>query len=139
MRVAKKPGVLLIASLPKVSVHLSIQHSRTPVPPTPSSVHAQRRDPGGPRRAASDRVSLRRDDVEVSGWTLNVSRGGARLVVEEALAVGQTWDLTILGSGQPRPIRVVWVREVPGGQIVGIQYMDALGTIPPIEDNEDRR
>lgn len=60
-------------------------------------------------------------------------------MVEEALAVGQSWELTILGTGQPRSIRVVWVREVPGGQIVGIQYLDAVGTIPPIEDHEDGR
>jgi hypothetical protein len=125
-------------SLLKSSVHLSTQHSRTPIPPTTSSVHAQRRDPGGPRRAASDPVSLRRDNVEVTGWTLNVSRGGARVVVEDTVAVGQTWELS-LGSNQPRPVRVVWVREVPGGQILGIQYLDTVGTIPPYEDDEDKR
>lgn len=59
-------------------------------------------------------------------------------MVEEMLAVGQTWDLS-LGSSQPRPIRVVWVREVPGGQILGIQYLDTVGTIPPFEDDEDGR
>jgi hypothetical protein len=97
-------------------------------------VHAQRRDPGGPRREASDRVALRSADTEVIGWTLNVSRGGARLVVEDSLAVGQLWDLWVNGATSSRLVRVVWVRNEAGGQIVGIQYMDCEGTIPPFDD-----
>jgi len=71
--------------------------------------------------------------AEIVGWTLNVSRGGARLVVEDCLAVGQTWDLWVNDATISRPVRVVWVRDEPGGQIVGIQYMDCDGTIPPFE------
>jgi hypothetical protein len=33
-----------------------------------------------------------------------------------------------------RPIRVVWVRDESGGQIVGIQFMDCVGTIPPFDE-----
>lgn len=80
---------------------------------------------------------LRRADVEVVGWTLNVSRGGARLVVEDALVVAQGWDLWVNDAEASRPVRVVWVRDEAGGQIVGIQYMDCEGTIPPFEDFAD--
>lgn len=117
---------------------LSDPTSRTPFPPPASSVHAQRRDPGAPRREASDRVVLRRADVvEVIGWTLNVSRGGARLVVEDNLVAGQHWDLWVNDAVAARPVRVVWVRNEAGGQIVGIQFMDCEGTLPPFEDLED--
>jgi hypothetical protein len=120
---------------------LSDQNSRSPFPPPASAVHAQRRYPGGPRREASDRVTLRAtvhdnpgQSHEVVGWTLNISRGGARLVVEDTLAVGQAWELWVNEATSSRPIRVVWVRDEAGGQIVGIQYMDCVGTIPPFDD-----
>jgi hypothetical protein len=83
--------------------------------------------------AASDQVQLRNSRSTISGWTLNVSRGGARLIVEEPVVVGQTWDLLAGETPTSRPIRVVWVRDEAGGQIVGVQYLDAAGTIPPFE------
>jgi hypothetical protein len=70
----------------------------------------------------------------VIGWTLNVSRGGARLVVEEKLAVAQSWELWVNEATTSRPIRVVWVRDEAGGQIVGLQFMDCVGTIPPFDE-----
>jgi hypothetical protein len=79
-------------------------------------------------------VTLRGNGVEVVGWTLNISRGGARLVVEEQLVVGQTWELWVNEAETSRPIRVVWVRDEAGGQIVGVQYLDCVGTIPPIDE-----
>jgi hypothetical protein len=103
-------------------------------------VHAQRRDPTGPRREASDRVKLRYGHgIEIVGWTLNVSRGGARLVVEERLKPGQMAQLRVNDSDVPRPIRVVWVRDEAGGQIIGVQFMDCEGTIPPFDDHEDAK
>ena len=72
---------------------------------------------------------------EVDGWTLNVSRGGARLVVEGGLASGQLWNLWVTDEQAQRPVRVVWVREETGGQIVGVQFLDSDGTIPPNEDH----
>jgi hypothetical protein len=62
-----------------------------------------------------------------------VSRGGARLVVEETLEVGQRWELWVSDAATSRPARVVWLHNEPGGQIVGIQYLDCEGTIPPVE------
>jgi hypothetical protein len=36
-------------------------------------------------------------------------------------------------TGQMHPIRIVWVHNEAGGQIVGVQFLDAVGTIPPFE------
>jgi hypothetical protein len=129
------PGVTR-GGLLLVIFRVSDQNSRRPIPPSPPSVHAQRRDPGSPRRAASDRVVLRSGDAELGGWTLNVSRGGARLVLEEGgISTGQHWDLWVNGAAAARPIRVVWVRDEAGGQIAGVQFLDCDGTIPPVEEH----
>ena len=102
-------------------------------------MHAQRRASGGPRQAASDQVYLRNGNQSLVGWTLNVSRGGARLIVEEPVATGQAWELITRDSDpeateRSRPIRIVWVRDEAGGQIVGVQYLDVVGTIPPFDE-----
>ena len=97
---------------------------------------AQRRYSGGARREASDRVLLRRADSDVEGWTLNVSRGGLRVVVEESFRVGESMEV-IIGSdldAAPRPARVVWVKEAADGQICGIQLLDTNGSVPPPDD-----
>jgi len=97
---------------------------------------AQRRYAGGARRQASDRVLMRRGDSEVEGWTLNVSRGGLRVVVEESLRVGESMEV-VIGSdpdAAPRPARVVWVKEAADGQICGIQLLDTTGSVPPPDD-----
>jgi hypothetical protein len=84
--------------------------------------------------AASEQVSLRNPSASITGWTLNVSRGGARLIVEDPVVVGQSWELTTNETELPRPVRVVWVRNEAGGQIVGVQYLDTVGTIPPYDE-----
>jgi hypothetical protein len=78
-------------------------------------------------------VTLRHGDQCITGWTLNISRGGARLVVEEPVATGQTWDLLTGDDTVAHAVRVVWVREEAGGQIIGVQYLDVVGTIPPFD------
>ena len=91
---------------------------------------SQRRNTGGPRHEASERVTLRGADRELSGWTLNVSRGGIRIVLEEPVQVGESFDI-LLGDAAPqtRAGRVVWVRNAEDGQIVGVQFVD--GSEPP--------
>jgi hypothetical protein len=83
--------------------------------------------------AASEQVALRNPSGSITGWTLNVSRGGARLIVEEPVIVGQTWDMLAGETETPRPVRVVWIHNEAGGQIVGVQYLDTVGTIPPYD------
>lgn len=93
-----------------------------------------RRHSGGSRRPASDRVILVKDGCQHSGWALNVSRGGMRIVLEDPIEPHSRYDLLLGEEGaQSRPVRVVWIKEQAGGQIAGLQFLDAEGTVPPAE------
>jgi hypothetical protein len=83
----------------------------------------QRRVPGGLRREASDRVQFIRDDFRAEAWSLNVSRGGMRVVIETPLTVGQAYEVEF-PTGERRPVRAVWVREEVDGQIAGLEFQD---------------
>ncbi len=87
----------------------------------------QRRNLGGARREASERVILRvaEGHVEIPAWTLNVSRGGLRLVVEEPVVIGGCY-LVSVGESAPRKARVIWVREEADGQIAGLKFEEAV-------------
>ena len=100
--------------------------------PPPTDVHAQRRATGGARREATDRVTLRTLDFEAHGWTLNVSRGGMRVIVEEPVRSGVEYELVVGDAEQSaRKVVVVWVQDESDGQIVGVKFLDAEGSIPP--------
>jgi hypothetical protein len=103
---------------------------RSPAPP--AEVHAQRRATGGARREATERVTLRGPDFETHGWTLNVSRGGMRAIVEEPLKSGMEYEL-LVGDAETngRKVAVVWVQDEADGQIVGLRFLDVAGSIPP--------
>ncbi|MEZ4374222.1 MAG: PilZ domain-containing protein [Polyangiaceae bacterium] len=97
-----------------------------------SGTHKARRSSGGARREASERVLLRRGNEEITGWTLNVSRGGVRIIVEDPLTEGDEVEVQVGDEGEPsHPARVVWIKEQADGQIVGVQYLDVEGSIPP--------
>jgi hypothetical protein len=98
----------------------------------PNEVHAQRRATGGARREATERVTLRGPDFETHGWTLNVSRGGIRAIVEEPVKSGVEYEL-IVGDAveSARKVAVVWVQDESDGQIVGVRYLDVAGSMPP--------
>ena len=71
--------------------------------PPPGALHGTRRQEGGARREASERVVLRREGVEVMGWTLNLSRGGVRIIVEDPIELDGEYDILIgdeEGSGR---------------------------------------
>lgn len=76
---------------------------------------------------------MRRDAAELSGWTLNISRGGARLVLEERAELGAIYQLELGGTPDRREVRIVWVQDESDGQIVGVQFLDGEGSIPPPE------
>lgn len=103
---------------------------RSPTPP--AEVHAQRRATGGARREATERVTLRGPDFETHGWTLNVSRGGMRAIVEEPVKSGSEYVL-VVGSAEEtaRKVAVVWVQDETDGQIVGVRFLDVAGSMPP--------
>jgi hypothetical protein len=100
----------------------------------PGGAHAMRR--GGARREVTERVKLQTEDGSVlEGWALNVSRGGLRAILEDKVALGQKFDVT-LGADEilSRPARTVWVQEEPDGVIVGLEFSSTSGTqksVPP--------
>ena len=91
---------------------------------------SQRRILGGARREASERVLLVADQSEIEGWTLNLSRGGLRVVVEDEVVPGSEYRVAV-GESEPRAATVVWVREESDGTIAGLAYVDGEATIPP--------
>jgi hypothetical protein len=98
----------------------------------------QRRSIGGSRREASERVTLRAGSFEATGWTLNVSRGGVRIVLEDLVERGSHYDITIGDSEVSRRVKVVWVREQADGQIVGARFVDVdVGDSEPPEPPPD--
>jgi hypothetical protein len=102
---------------------------RSHIPSTPDLTpdrHATRRGTGGARREASDRVVLRDGTREFEGWTLNVSRGGIRVILEDPVEPGHECEI-IIGEESGRACRIVWVQDESDGQIAGIQFLDATG------------
>jgi hypothetical protein len=75
-------------------------------------------------------VVIRGAGVEAEAWTLNVSRGGLRVVLEEPVTLGGEYQV-IIGEGAARPVRVVWLREEADGQIAGMQFLDVEGEASP--------
>jgi hypothetical protein len=93
-------------------------------------IHAIRRTAGGARRALSARVLLRDGSRQIDGWTLNISRGGLRVIVEEAVSVDERFDLFVgsLGSEQVlRQGRVVWIQCERDGTIAGLEFLMPAG------------
>ena len=101
----------------------------------------QRRNLGGPRLEASERVVLvpqggeGEDRLELTAWTLNLSRGGLRVVVEDPIVVGAEY-LVSVGEAEARLARVVWLRQESDGQIAGMKFSDSLekdraSSLPP--------
>jgi len=77
---------------------------------------------------------VRSTGFETHGWTLNVSRGGVRAIVEDPLILGIEYQL-IVGDEETSAARrasVVWLQDEADGQIVGLKYLDVEdGTVPP--------
>jgi hypothetical protein len=97
-------------------------------------LRAPRRHAGGARREASERVLLRAEGFETHGWTLNVSRGGVRAIVEDPLKQGLEYQIVVGDEElvQPRRAGVVWLQDESDGQIVGLKYLDGDdGSMPP--------
>jgi hypothetical protein len=92
----------------------------------------QRRNLGGRRLEASERVVLvpqgseGEDTQELTAWTLNLSHGGLRVVVEDPIVVGAEY-LVSVGEAEARRARVVWLRQESDGQIAGMKFSDSLG------------
>ena len=116
-----RPGV----SWPKVT-----RRSSYPSIPIPEgAVHGTRRVTS--RSEASERVHVRGAGVVTAGWTLNVSRGGARLVLEEPVQLDHQYEVAFGTDATARPVVIVWAQDEADGQIVGVRFLDVEGTVPP--------
>jgi hypothetical protein len=111
------------------------RRSLTPSPGLSApGVHATRR--GGARRELTDRVHLAFGGSNVEGWTLNVSRGGIRLILEDAVELGVDVEIQFdaLPDAPRRKGRVVWVQEELDGVVVGVKFLDVAGEAGPTDD-----
>jgi hypothetical protein len=103
-------------------------------PPTVSSTPPSwtpRRSAGGARKEATERVCLKAAGFETTGWTLNVSRGGLRAILEDRLTPGVEYEILVGDATEPRRAALVWSQEQSDGQIVGLKYLDVEATLPP--------
>jgi hypothetical protein len=90
-----------------------------------------RRSGGGARKEATERVTLKAPGFETSGWTLNISRGGLRAILEDRLTAGVEYEITVGEAAAPRLAALVWSQEQADGQIVGLKYLDVDASVPP--------
>jgi len=77
-------------------------------------------------------VTLRVHEQETTGWTLNVSRGGLRAVVEQPLDPSVEYEV-VVGEAPARRASVAWTKAEADGQIVGLRFLDVEGSVPPEE------
>ncbi len=81
------------------------------------------------RREVSERVTLRCGESVLEGWTLNLSRGGVRVIVEQPVELGDAVDV-LVGTGEASSLartgRVVWFQEESDGYIAGIAFQPPL-------------
>jgi hypothetical protein len=85
----------------------------------------------------TERVTVRAPDFETTGWTLNVSRGGLRAVVEQPLRADVEYEVLFGEDPAVRRARLVWNKDASDGQIVGMQYLDGEESLPPFDDPEE--
>src|ERR1017187_3731526 len=84
----------------------------------------------GARHGVSMRVTLKALSGEVlTGWVLNVSRGGLRVILDEKIELGRELEVALSTGADPVTScigRVVWVQEEPDGVVCGIELRDAV-------------
>jgi hypothetical protein len=110
----------------------SVNRRRNLTPPTgqPTPGLPPTRRAAGARREVSDRVRFRQGEREISGWALNISRGGLRAIIEEQVELGAQFEVAV-GDNPHRPGRIVWIQDEPDGAIVGVSFLDDPGETPP--------
>ena len=107
----------------------------------PSAAESYRRK--SPRRPLSAKMSLWTREVSHVGWTLNVSDGGVRVLVEDAVVdagAEMTVEVREDGCSWQRRARVVWVKRELGGCFAGLQFVKAtsiLGVGPANDDSSE--
>lgn len=74
---------------------------------------------------------LRSPGFEAAGWTLNVGRGGVRVVLEERIDDAHEYELFFSDDTVGRRVRVAWWQDAADGQIAGLEYLDVQGPGAP--------
>jgi hypothetical protein len=129
-------------------IHVKNRRSLTPDIGVPAATGAHPVRRGGARHEVTDRVHLVGKNMKLrDGWALNISRGGVRAIIEEAVELGEEYEITIgqdTSSALTRKGRVVWVQDEPDGMIVGFEFLFSTGANPAVkesaggdEDDED--
>ena len=96
-----------------------------------------RRNAGGARSELTERVVIRGPGFETHGWTLNVSRGGLRAIVEERLNPGIDYEVLIGDQAAPKAATLAWSKDESDGQIVGMKYLEGEESLPPFDDSDE--
>ena len=52
-------------------------------------------------------------------------------MLEGAVELGALYQVEIGFEPEPRQVRIVWAQDEADGQIVGVQFLDTDGSIPP--------
>ena len=64
---------------------------------------------------------------ESRGWCLNISKGGARIMINQKLTIGEILEIKIERANDWRKVtgRVVWVKPLADGCIAGIAFIES--------------
>lgn len=52
-------------------------------------------------------------------------------MLEEAVELGAQYTVELGAGSEPREVRIIWAQDEADGQIVGVQFLDADGSVPP--------
>jgi hypothetical protein len=80
---------------------------------------------------ASERITLRAPGFETQGWTLNVGRGGVRVVLEDRIERERVYELFFSDDSTGRRVRLAWSTDQADGQIAGLQYLELEPLLDP--------
>lgn len=107
----------------------------TPPPPPPSAPPGALRRNGGGRVSFDRRAVIVRGEQSFDAWSMNVSRGGLRVIMEDEVASGEEVDVIVGEPGEPdhfrKASRVAWVQPEQGGYIVGLEFKDPQSASVP--------
>jgi hypothetical protein len=95
---------------------------RSKTDPPKEGVHPLRRHEA--RKEISGRVCFLSDSRMIDGWALNISGGGLRAILEERVIEGEEFNIEIEHSLDVRRGRIIWVKEQPDGDIVGVEFLE---------------
>ena len=52
-------------------------------------------------------------------------------MLEEGVELGALYQMEIGFEPEPRQVKIIWAQDEADGQIVGVQFLDTEGSIPP--------